>query len=142
MTHITCRLTAENRDQLRNPTLGHRVRAAFTFLRACNKLRNRNVNMLASGRTRMRCIARDIDRATAMDANYSMIESLCLDERKAVNSGASYVSQSTHRSDRKLDRSRMDCWDSIALWERKTIILLKSEISRGMCGPTTQTRRS
>ena len=32
MTHITCRLTAENRDQLRNPTLGNRLWATFTFL--------------------------------------------------------------------------------------------------------------
>jgi len=24
MTHVTCRLTAKNRDQLRNPTLGNR----------------------------------------------------------------------------------------------------------------------
>jgi len=32
MTHVTCRLTAKNRDQLRNPTLGNRVRATFTFL--------------------------------------------------------------------------------------------------------------
>jgi len=31
MTHVTCRLTAKNRDQLRNPTLGNRVRASFTF---------------------------------------------------------------------------------------------------------------
>ena len=30
MTHITCRLTAKNRDQLRNHTLGNRVWAAFT----------------------------------------------------------------------------------------------------------------
>jgi len=29
MTHITCRLTAKNRDQLRNPTLGNLVWAAF-----------------------------------------------------------------------------------------------------------------
>ena len=29
MTHVTCRLTAKNRDQLRNPTLGNRVWAAF-----------------------------------------------------------------------------------------------------------------
>jgi len=36
MTHVTCRLTAENRDQLRNPTLGNRVWASFTFtLRRC-----------------------------------------------------------------------------------------------------------
>ena len=25
MTHVTCRLTAKNRDQIRNPTLGNRV---------------------------------------------------------------------------------------------------------------------
>ena len=29
MTHVTCRLPAKNRDQLRNPTLGNRVRATF-----------------------------------------------------------------------------------------------------------------
>ena len=32
MTHATCKLTAKNRDQLRNPTLGNRVWATFTFL--------------------------------------------------------------------------------------------------------------
>jgi len=32
MTHVTCRLTAKNRDQLRNPTLGNRVWATFTFV--------------------------------------------------------------------------------------------------------------
>jgi len=31
MTHVTCRLTAKNRDQLRNPTLGSWVQATFTF---------------------------------------------------------------------------------------------------------------
>ena len=31
MTHVTCRLAAKARDQLRNPTLGNRVWAAFTF---------------------------------------------------------------------------------------------------------------
>ena len=32
MTHVTCRLTAKNRDRLRNPTLGNRVWATFTFI--------------------------------------------------------------------------------------------------------------
>ena len=32
MTHVTCRLTAKNRDQLRNPTLGIRVWATFFIL--------------------------------------------------------------------------------------------------------------
>jgi len=31
VTHVTCRLTAKNWDQLRNPTLGNRVSATFTF---------------------------------------------------------------------------------------------------------------
>jgi len=31
MTHVTCRLTAKNRDQLRNPRLGSRVWVSFTF---------------------------------------------------------------------------------------------------------------
>ena len=31
MTHVTCRLTANNWDQLRNPTFGNRVWATFTF---------------------------------------------------------------------------------------------------------------
>ena len=31
MTHVTCRLTAKNRDQLRNPTHGNRVWATFTL---------------------------------------------------------------------------------------------------------------
>ena len=32
MTHVTCRLTAKNRDQFWKPTLGNRVWATFTFL--------------------------------------------------------------------------------------------------------------
>ena len=32
MAHVTCRLTAKNRDELRNPTLANRVWATFTFL--------------------------------------------------------------------------------------------------------------
>ena len=32
MTHATFWLTANNRDQLRHPTLGNRVWATFTFL--------------------------------------------------------------------------------------------------------------
>ena len=43
MTHVTCRLTAKNRDQLRNPTLGNRVRATFTFFTATELLQN-NIN--------------------------------------------------------------------------------------------------
>ena len=34
MTRVTCRLTAKNRDQLRNPQLGNRVWATFSFFTA------------------------------------------------------------------------------------------------------------
>jgi len=40
MTHVTCRLTAKNRDQLRNPTLGSRLWATFTFLNTENHCNN------------------------------------------------------------------------------------------------------
>ena len=36
MTHVTCRLTAKNRDRFRNPTLGNRVWATFIFFRQPN----------------------------------------------------------------------------------------------------------
>ena len=32
MTQVTCRLTVKKRNQLRDPTLGNRVWAIFTFL--------------------------------------------------------------------------------------------------------------
>jgi len=41
MTHVTCRLTAENRNQLRNPTLGNRVWVTFTFLHTVLDIRHR-----------------------------------------------------------------------------------------------------
>ena len=42
MTHITCRLTANNQDQLRNPMLGNRLWSTVTFLmlRGCRSLAN------------------------------------------------------------------------------------------------------
>ena len=50
---ITCRLTAKNRDQLRNPTLGNRVWATFTFLLHCNVV----VRRLTPLPSRIGCIA-------------------------------------------------------------------------------------
>ena len=35
MTHVTCRLTAQNWDQLRNPALGNWVWTTFTFYHSC-----------------------------------------------------------------------------------------------------------
>ena len=43
MIHVTCRLTAKNRDQLQNPMLGNRVWATFTFFTgtSCRQLETR-----------------------------------------------------------------------------------------------------
>jgi len=37
--NVTCRLTAKNRDQLRNPTLGNRVWATFFTLTLSSDIR-------------------------------------------------------------------------------------------------------
>ena len=38
MTHATCRLTAKNRDRLRNATLGNRLWASFTVTTGADEL--------------------------------------------------------------------------------------------------------
>jgi len=50
MTHVTCRLTAKNRVQLPNPTLGYRVWATFTFLSVLtNKIFIQNIQNASVG---------------------------------------------------------------------------------------------
>jgi len=53
MTYVTCRLTAKNRDQLRNPTLANRVWATFYYV--CVALRK--YISLQRGRFRARSLA-------------------------------------------------------------------------------------
>ena len=55
MTHITCRLTAKNRDQLRNPTLDNRARATFTFLLLHKAMTERNKEIELEISWRRRC---------------------------------------------------------------------------------------
>jgi len=52
MTHVTCRLTAKNRDQLRNPTLGNRVWATFYYLiwLISSYQKTTRVNMISTSR--------------------------------------------------------------------------------------------
>jgi len=49
MTYVTCRLTAKDRNQLRNPTLGNRVWTTFTFLRRWTARRDVLVKLLCVG---------------------------------------------------------------------------------------------
>jgi len=51
MAHVTCRLTAKNRDQLRNPTLGNRVWATFTFKRGICLFKTANCVSLTTAYT-------------------------------------------------------------------------------------------
>jgi len=59
MTLVTCRLTAKNRDQLRNPTLGNRGRATFTFFSVEKKARKTKV-------TETECVSVNRQRKRAM----------------------------------------------------------------------------
>ena len=49
MTYVTCRLTAKDQNQLRNPTLGNRVWTTFTFLRRWTARRDVLVKLLCVG---------------------------------------------------------------------------------------------
>jgi len=61
MTHVICSLTAKNRDQLRNPTLGNRVWATFTFigpyLIACRRCAGAEI----SSKIRLQAVVMSID---------------------------------------------------------------------------------
>jgi len=46
MTHVTCRLTAKSRDQLRNPTLGNQVSASFFTAPALSRSRSTFMDLL------------------------------------------------------------------------------------------------
>jgi len=48
MTHVTCRLTAKNQDQLGNPTLGNRVCATLPFYRQTARRTRDNVDVGAA----------------------------------------------------------------------------------------------
>ena len=49
MTHVTCRLTAKNRDQLRNPTLGNRVWVTFRADRRAKRSFNASTHPIDEG---------------------------------------------------------------------------------------------
>jgi len=78
MTHVTCRLSAKNGDQLRNPKLGSRVWASFTF--QYPHFQDRRV--AAAGRDSVPCVGRTrswrsfVARRRRRDGHYS---SSCLD---------------------------------------------------------------
>jgi len=48
---VTCRLAAKNRDQLRNPTVGNRVRAVFTFYQRYTDTPSASMYLAAAMRT-------------------------------------------------------------------------------------------
>jgi len=57
MTYVTCRLTTENRDQLRNPTLRNRVWATF-YSQVSGRCWNLAQWVCESGRTILGCVLR------------------------------------------------------------------------------------
>jgi len=63
MTHVTCRLTAKNRDRLRNPTLGNRVWATFTLF----TLRSVGCEVVLCARACVRVVCMCVCRATVIE---------------------------------------------------------------------------
>ena len=64
MTHVTCKLTAKNRHQLRNPTLGNRVWA--TFFTAYYVATVNNGSRFCRGR-----LDRSLRRSVSVDRRYA-----------------------------------------------------------------------
>jgi len=108
MTHVTCRLTATNRDQLRNSTLGDRVWTTFTFLSRTltfNRTRPRptfhtGVGLCASQeRTR-------VDRSTCAcvcvfgASRYFVCRRLCPSRRRRQTLAINHVAARHARDDR------------------------------------------
>ena len=79
MTHVTCRLTAKNRDQLRNPTLGNRVRASFTFF---------TLSSVVSGRAGLWHTEHDVETVELLKQNDA--ELYFLPARRYPSAGTSY----------------------------------------------------
>jgi len=67
MTYLTCRLTAKNRDQLRNPTLGNRVWPTFTFF-ISSSVKTRCVHWLLGLRYLTPCLQFALTKPTAPPA--------------------------------------------------------------------------
>ena len=65
MTHVTCRLTAKNRDQLRNPTLGNRVWASFLSIPKLSHSREYSVADSRPMSTRLHAAAAGAPRVVA-----------------------------------------------------------------------------
>ena len=123
MTHITCRLTAKNRDLLRNPTLGNRVWAAFTFLPThCtgnSRGLKRTITMHAfyisqQGVRWYRLIAADLPKtSSALHSRYSIRYDRCAYSRALKNLSASSIAHSVtptaHSVTHSVARSTQPC---------------------------------
>jgi len=77
LTHITCRLTAKHRDQLRNPKLCNRVWATYTFYPF------RTVRPFLEIRRKNQYVAAPISRATASTKARSVFALTCIYCRSA-----------------------------------------------------------
>ena len=90
MTHDTCRLTAKNRDQLRNPALGNRLWATFTFSSGGKAKGKMTRTSGASAVLRVSSLSNDlcatgrpVDGASAVPRVSSLSNDLCATERPA-----------------------------------------------------------
>ena len=123
MTYVTCRLTAKNRDQLRNPTLGNRARATF-FTERLNVHYKQvgaqlpasavNVTLLAFSAERRLCCNRSISPGCWAHSS----------KPTAVECGSQLMGQADGQTDRRTD-ARQFCKHILCLLcqKNKAIII-------------------
>jgi len=94
MTHVTCRLTAKNRDQLRDPTLGDPVWASFLPIRTVTEMDTKpdrskekfsaitvNQNVILS------CILNWANVARLLNSSLNIYRNLCKRLKTRINFG-------------------------------------------------------
>jgi len=116
MTHVTCRLTAKNRDQLRNPTFGNQVWATVFYL-------------IALKFSLPQCLAKN--KKTAAKVGADQIHSGSRDLQSWRGRGSHRVIASTHEL-----QCEQSHWNPVELKNESTRVLNSSPVRLSSCAIT------
>ena len=133
MIHVTCRLTAKNRDQLRNPTLGNRVWA--TFLTYNNPWRQILHLKLFMSQWNTCCGIRSIScwivhMTNAGVLTYVVFFTRCLHFTAGCTTG--WVNYANEPSQAALERSSQDAQDVMRLTRSKAAVWTVDDVARSI----------
>ena len=115
MTHVTCRLTAKNRDQLRNPTIGNQVWATLNlFYLLYGGCRSGDGDTVLSGYSLL------VRRVHALSASslYLHYVSVCLSVRLFVCVRVCFCVRHTWRPQFSADFGRI--WHKVHIYRRSS----------------------